>query len=309
MTLRPSSMGKLDDFRIYGAGFSSTAITSIYNAWQVPTVASAANAMPSPVVGGSTNINVLGSSAAGEGTLTYVWSVLGTPLGAVTFDANSTNGAKSTVAHFTASGTYVLRATIIDASGASVVSTVTVQVTIPNQAHVSSAEHRYQTSPNTLRFVLDADVPTQAWSSLIQVTGPSGTVTPTASNYDAASRTLTYTLPADLADGSYHAVLAKGTALIDDYTFNFFASSGDANHDGTVNFADLLTLAANYGVTTGKTFTDGDFNYDGAVNFADLLILAARYGSTVAASPSPAYAASSVAVNDARDDVASDVIA
>jgi hypothetical protein len=55
---------------------------------------------------------------------------------------------------------------------------------------------------------------------------------------------------------------------------------GDANHDGTVNFADLLILAKNYG-GAGKTWAQGDFNGDGVVNFADLLVLAKNYGHTV----------------------------
>ncbi|MFT3786305.1 MAG: autotransporter-associated beta strand repeat-containing protein [Tepidisphaeraceae bacterium] len=56
---------------------------------------------------------------------------------------------------------------------------------------------------------------------------------------------------------------------------------GDLNLDFTVNFSDLLSLAAHYGQTGGSvTWSTGDVNYDGTVNFADLLALAANYGLT-----------------------------
>lgn len=58
----------------------------------------------------------------------------------------------------------------------------------------------------------------------------------------------------------------------------------DPNGDGTVTFADLLTLAQHYGQTNAN-FTEGDFNGDNAVTFADLLILAQHYGQTLDAAP------------------------
>ena len=59
---------------------------------------------------------------------------------------------------------------------------------------------------------------------------------------------------------------------------------GDANHDNTVNFNDLLTLAQHYGQSNAH-WEDGDFNFDGMVNFNDLLALAQNYGSSVSFSP------------------------
>lgn len=59
---------------------------------------------------------------------------------------------------------------------------------------------------------------------------------------------------------------------------------GDANLDGKVDFADLLTLAQNYGkdvsMLTDSSWTLGDFNGDGKVDFSDLLLLAQHYGQS-----------------------------
>src|SRR5581483_10062492 len=52
---------------------------------------------------------------------------------------------------------------------------------------------------------------------------------------------------------------------------------GDANHDGKVNFSDLLILAQHYG-STNAVWETGDFNNDQQVSFPDLLILAQHYG-------------------------------
>jgi hypothetical protein len=54
---------------------------------------------------------------------------------------------------------------------------------------------------------------------------------------------------------------------------------GDANGDGMVDVGDLGILAANYGMTSGATWSKGDFNNDGMVDVGDLGILAANYGT------------------------------
>lgn len=65
---------------------------------------------------------------------------------------------------------------------------------------------------------------------------------------------------------------------------------GDFNGDGKVDFADLLILAQNYGLTTGAMLGQGDANADGGVGFDDLLLLAQHYGDTAMAEQAGAVA-------------------
>jgi hypothetical protein len=63
---------------------------------------------------------------------------------------------------------------------------------------------------------------------------------------------------------------------------------GDTNLDGTVNLADLLALAQNYG-KSGTDWAQGDLNGDGVTNFQDLSIFGQNYGHIAAtASAAPA---------------------
>jgi len=62
------------------------------------------------------------------------------------------------------------------------------------------------------------------------------------------------------------------------------AYPADANHDGSVDFNDLVKLAQNYNVSDGtRTWEQGDFTGDGNVDFNDLVILAQNYNTTPAA--------------------------
>ena len=88
---------------------------------------------------------------------------------------------------------------------------------------------------------------------------------------------------ADSADGVVQGQVAN-TVLVR-YTI-----MGDANLDGTVNFADLVTLAQHYG-QSNATWDQGDFNYDGVVNFSDLVLLAQNYGQVVSGAAQPSFAA------------------
>jgi hypothetical protein len=145
---------------------------------------------------------------------------------------------------------------------------------------------------------------------------PQGAV---AVTYDPSTRTAHFTFPGYpggiLPDGVYQGSIVAGAAgdlfgnAVAETPVSFFVLGGDANRDRTVNFADLLTLAKNYG-QTGMTFAEGDFDYNGLVNFNDLLILARNYGKTLAA-PLPAAApvvapATATALVSAASKVASD---
>lgn len=55
---------------------------------------------------------------------------------------------------------------------------------------------------------------------------------------------------------------------------------GDLDGDGTVSFADFLTLSANFG-TTVTSHTQGDIDCDDTVGFADFLTLSANFGTDV----------------------------
>jgi autotransporter-associated beta strand protein len=86
------------------------------------------------------------------------------------------------------------------------------------------------------------------------------------------------------ADGSVDQGTPAGTNQI--VIENTLA--GDANLDGTVNFADLLVVAQNFNHaldTHGNPidWADGDFNYDGSVNFADLLLVAQNFNKQLSA--------------------------
>jgi len=63
---------------------------------------------------------------------------------------------------------------------------------------------------------------------------------------------------------------------------------GDANLDGTIDFADFLALSASFGQSGG--WTDGDFDASGDVQFPDFLFLSKNYGAetqAIAAVPEP----------------------
>ena len=85
-----------------------------------------------------------------------------------------------------------------------------------------------------------------------------------------------------LVNGQRRTITAIDQAMLEKaYQYHM---APDPNGDGSVAFADLLTLAQHYGQTNAN-FTEGDFDGDSAVTFSDLLILAQHYGQTLAAAP------------------------
>ena len=98
-----------------------------------------------------------------------------------------------------------------------------------------------------------------------------------------------------LAAGSDNLALdANGDGLLDLQDLEFVLSqagslTGDADGDGTVAFADFLTLSNSFG-SNDAAYSSGDFNCDGNAAFDDFLILSANFGnsfSAVAAVPEP----------------------
>lgn len=59
-----------------------------------------------------------------------------------------------------------------------------------------------------------------------------------------------------------------------------FCLPGDANHDGSVDFSDLLLINDNFGAKDAA-WEDGDFDGDGVVAFSDFVILQAHFGLVV----------------------------
>lgn len=109
---------------VTGTGSTGLAVVGL-----TPIVTAAAAAAPNPSYTKSAVLTALGSDDGGEAALTYTWSVVGTPPGAVTFSAsNGTNAGKSTTASFASAGTYTLRVTIADATTRLVTSDTTLVV-------------------------------------------------------------------------------------------------------------------------------------------------------------------------------------
>jgi hypothetical protein len=154
---------------------------------------------------------------------------------------------------------------------------------------VTSSDLFYTGSPNQLSFIFNEDVGGSLQLSDLQVKKDGTTnIAATSVSYDAATRTATFTLPTNLADGNYKATFVtneirdpSSNALDNTFAYDFFIFAGDANHDRRIDVADFKRLSANYGRTSGVTFADGDFNYDGKVDNADLGILSLRWNQTL----------------------------
>jgi hypothetical protein len=94
--------------------------------------------------------------------------------------------------------------------------------------------------------------------------------------------------PGRFAIGYADGNVDQGTAAGANQVLVEYTLAGDANLDGTVNFADLLVVAQNFNHTLDTNgnaidWADGDFNYDGKVNFADLLLVAQNFNQTLSA--------------------------
>jgi hypothetical protein len=95
-----------------------------------PTVVTPAAASPATVTGTTTHLSVTASDDGGAGNLSYDWSVLSKPAGAMgpTFSVNGNNSASGTTATFYLAGNYQFEVTITDSGGLSTTSVVSVAV-------------------------------------------------------------------------------------------------------------------------------------------------------------------------------------
>jgi ELWxxDGT repeat protein len=162
------------------------------------------------------------------------------------------------------------------------------------------------TSDKSASVRFTEDVGASLTADDLTVGGANGTeLHPASVAFDPGSHTATFSFGSPLPDGDYTASLAAGAAmdatgnaLAETFSNPFFVLGGDANHDRTVDFNDLVKLAQNYNTSGGKTYADGDFTGDGNVDFNDLVILAQRYntslpapGAALPVAPSASFAA------------------
>lgn len=76
--------------------------------------------------------------------------------------------------------------------------------------------------------------------------------------------------------------LAVNPAVADDaniYAFTISGGcSGDADGNGSVNFADISTVLSNWGSTGSACVSNTDVNRDGTVNFGDITVVLSNFG-------------------------------
>jgi hypothetical protein len=72
-----------------------------------------------------------------------------------------------------------------------------------------------------------------------------------------------------------------------------YTLAGDATLSGSVGYADLGIVLANYG-GIGTDWEQGDFTYSGSTGYADLGIVLANYGGSISANPDAEIAGESL---------------
>lgn len=158
---------------------------------------------------------------------------------------------------------------------------------------VNSAAFDVETSTHLFEIRFSEDVGSSLsindFSLMNLTTNTPVELTPAMFGYDANGRVATITPGDSLPTGRYRLSLnaagvtdSVGNSLTGTDAFEFTFIPGDADQNGTVDFADLLTVARHFG-TGGRTFSEGNFDYDAAghVDFSDLLLLAKNFGVTL----------------------------
>ncbi len=167
-----------------------------------PTVTASA---PSATVAGTTAaLTATGADDAGEGGLTYAWTVVSGP-GSVLFSATGTNAAKATTATFTRAGAYTLRVTATDAGGLTAAATVSVTVTPTLTAFAVTPGTATVAPGGTQAFAAAA---LDQFSQPMAVTGVTWTVTGGGTVTSAG----VYTAPTSAATATVKAAVGGKTA-------------------------------------------------------------------------------------------------
>jgi len=276
---------------------SGTASVTVTNA--APTVSIPAQAGTSNVTTTSTSLSVLGADDAGEGHLTYAWSMTAGPTGATPqFSINGTNGAKNSTVTFNKAGSYTFLVTISDGS-LSVTSSVSLTVAQTLTAigvTPGSAALNTNASQNFLATALDqfgsalTGQPVFVWSvdnggvgsvnasgvyaaggtagnATVRATsgGISGTATATVSSAGTAVTVTTHTM------SSFTELVITGTSGFDTIsvsqsgnTFTIVSNGNTQTITGT--FGDLAIHAGSGGsaITVNASVTINTLVYGGA---------------------------------------------
>ena len=173
---------------------------------------------------------------------------------------------------------------------------------LPPAPQILSQSYEYLTR-QAVTFQFDQDVSAFLSRKDYQVvnltTGQTLTQSAGTLTFNTTSNQATLDLTNQLPDGNYRltvnasdiansaGVPASGSPIV----LDFFVLAGDANHDRSVNFQDLVVLAQNYNLA-GKTSAQGNVNYSagGEVDFQDLVILAQQYNKSLGLAPPPLLA-------------------
>ena len=244
---------------------------------QAPTIVTAAKPGANPVNGLTTSLSVLGADDGGEANLSYTWAVTGTPPGAVSFSANSSNAAKNTVATFSHAGNHDLSVTVRDASGASATSSVTVAVNqtlaaitvSPGTAQITvGAQQQFAATARDQFSSALATQPSMAWA-----TSGGGTVD-SSGRFTASAGAGTFTVSASSASttGSASVTVASqpssgtpvyqvnsGSTAVAPFSSDQFASAGNTFSGSTAVSTAGVANAAPAAVYQTERF--GDFTY------------------------------------------------
>ncbi len=200
---------------------------------QVPTIATAAAATPSPVtIGNTTQLSVLGGDDGGESNLTYTWGLQGSPPAPATFSANATNAAKNTQVTFTANGTYSFYVAVRDAGGQTAISNVNVTVTSVLTETGDGLTGQYWSETNFTGTTMTRVDPTVNFNFGTGGPGTVGTNTFSArwTGYIIPRFTETYTFYTTSDDGARLWVNDLGNLLINAW----FDQSATQSYTGTI---------------------------------------------------------------------------